>query len=84
MREVDAEVEAEPPGSVGRIGGEHTAVLLLVAEPSFAEGWPMPRLDGIEVRAGEIKAAFLSTPWLSSVVLTFPIPFSRKLCSAKT
>jgi hypothetical protein len=84
MQEVDAAVEVEPPRSVGWIGGEYTAVLLLVADASFAKWWSKPKLDGVEVRAGEIESTFLSTPLLPSVVPMSPFPFSCELCSAKT
>jgi hypothetical protein len=61
IREADAAVEVEPRGSLGCISGERTTVLLLVADASSAEGWSKPRLDGVGVGAGEIKATFFCT-----------------------
>jgi hypothetical protein len=88
VREADAAVDVEPRGSLGCIGGERTTVLLVVADAS-SPGWlSRPRLDGVGVGAGEIKATFFWTSLAPVVVLMLPFPVLRELrpaesCSAR-
>jgi hypothetical protein len=84
VREADAAVEVEPRGSLGCISGERTTVLLVVADASSAEGWSKPRLDGVGVGAGEIKATFFCTSLVPLVVLMLPFPVLRELGPAKS
>jgi hypothetical protein len=86
VREADAAVDVEPRGSLGCIGGERTTVLLLVADASSPRGLSRPRLDGVGVGVGEIKATFFWTSLV--VVLMLPFPVLRELrpaesCSAR-
>ena len=78
VREVDAAVEVEPRGSLC-VGGERTTVLLFASDASSANGLSNPRLDGVGVGVGEIKATFFCTSLFPLVVLMLPFPVLREL-----
>jgi len=83
VREADAAVEVEPRGSLCN-GGERTTVLLVVANSSSGGELSIPRLDGVGVGAGEMKATFFWTSLGPLVVLMLPFPVLRELRPAES
>ena len=84
VREADAAVDVEPRGSLGCISGERTTVLLLVADASSRGGLSRPRLDGVGVGAGEMKATFFWTSLAPVDVFMLPFPVLRELRPAES
>lgn len=83
VREIDAAVEVEPRVSLC-VGGERTTVLLFASDASSANGLSNPRLDGVGVGAGEMKATFFCTSLFPLAVPVLPFPVLRELRPAES